>query len=355
MKAVQGLTLGLLLAAAGASAQDYGRQVPWDTEETGASGMLPRGNVQNARPLSIRTARPGCFLAAGFPVIRALIEPADSVERASVLFRPEGYSLWYQVPMRRSGEGFLAVLPKPRPSAQRVHYVVEVVAPGHPRARGQQLVAPVVEEPALCTGAPAETVESAAVGVRVPDGAPTVPPVPPGFVPVGAVSLEEGARKKGKLPLMIAGGFVTTLGVLFAAPPAGQTRDLPVAASEISFLDSVPPPDSRFSLRALPQLTVRMRVRTPRAVGPGNLRVVLFRSFSGTGVGVPCAVLVAPHGGFGAGGPQEVQISGPLQQAMVCQPADRMRLSLEENGTVVVSTGSPPAPPDYPARFFIDP
>lgn len=346
------LALCLLLAAEAGGAQDYGRQVPWDNDETGASGMLPRGNVLNARPLSIRTARPGCFVAAGFPVLRALIEPADSVERASMLFRPEGYALWYQVPMRRSGEGFLAVLPKPRPSAQRIHYVVEAVAPGHPRARGQQLSAPVVEQAAQCAGAPAEAVESAAVAVRVPDGAPLVPPVPPGFVPAGAVAVAVPASKSKTLPLVIAGGFAGVLGALAALPDPATVKAPPAATSEISFLASDPPPDSRLSLSALPTLAVRLRVRPPRPVGPGAIRVTLFLSLSGNGT--PCAVLVGQHAGFGAGGPQEILISGPLQQAMVCQPADRMRLALEENGVTVLSTGAP-GPPDYPTRYFIDP
>jgi hypothetical protein len=346
------LALGFLLAAAPAGAQDYGKQVPWDVEEGGSSAML--GTAQSARPLTIRTAHPGCFLAAGFPLIRALIEPADAVERAMVLFHPEGYPLWYQVDMRRTSDGFLAVLPKPRPSARRIHYMVEVLSPGRPRGRGQQLSAPVVEEPAACPGSPAETVESAAIGVKVPKGAPMVPPVPPGFVPVGAVNIEKTTRGGGKTPLIVAGGLAGAAVGIFALPdanPAGASD--PEPPNEINFLESNPPPDSRFSLRSLPSLTVRLRVRTQRAVGPGNVRVTLFRSFGG-GTGTPCAVLLAPHGGFPAASPREIQVTGPLQNAMVCQPADRMRLAVEENDTVVVSTGAARSP-DYPARFFIDP
>jgi hypothetical protein len=345
--------LALFLAAAAAEAQDYGKQVPWDVEEAGSSAML--GTAQSARPLTIRTAHPGCFVAAGFPVIRALIEPAEVVEQAMVMFRPEGYPLWYQVSMRRTGEGFMAVLPKPRPSARRIHYMVEVLAPGRPRGRGQQLSAPVVEEASACAGSPAETVESAAIGVKVPKGAPVVPPVPPGFVPVGAVNTEKTARGGGKTPLIVAGGLAGTAAAVFALPDASPPESgEPEATDEINFLDSKPPPDSRFSLRALPTLTVRLRVRTRRAIGPGNVRVILFRSFFGAGPQTPCGVLLAPHGGFPANSPQEIQVSGSLQNAMVCQPADRMRLAVEERDVVVVSTG-PVQSPDYPARFFIDP
>jgi hypothetical protein len=84
------------------------------------------------------------------------------------------------------------------------------------------------------------------------------------------------------------------------------------------------------------------------------VRVILFRSFFGAGPQTPCAMLLAPHGGFAAGSAQEIQVTGPLQNAMVCQPADRLRLAVEENDVVVVSTGAAKSP-DYPARYFIDP
>jgi len=352
MRAAPVLALGFMLAAASAGAQSYGRDTPWDDDENMAA-TLPRGNVQGARPLRIRTARPACFVAAGFPVVRALIDPFETVESARVFFRPEAYPLWYQVPMVRSGEGFLATLPKPRPSAQRVHYFVEATAPGHPQARGQQHIVPVVEDAAQCTGAPAETAETAAVAVRVPKGAPMTPPVPPGFAPVGAVNLEDPERQKSPLSLVIAGGFAAAVGGLFALPGPHQDPPAEGPRNEITFIDSMPPPDSRLSLSSGPLLAVRVRIRTQLAVGPGNVRVVLFRAFGG-GPEAPCAVLVAAHAGFPADAPQEVTVSGPFQQAQVCQPSDRLRLTLEENGRVVVSTGLG-SPADYPARYFIDP
>jgi hypothetical protein len=39
---------------------------------------------------------------------------------------------------------------------------------------------------------------------------------------------------------------------------------------------------------------------------------------------------------------------------MSCQPADRLRLTLEEGGRVIVSTGTPEVP-DYPATYFLLP
>ena len=38
--------------------------------------------------------------------------------------------------------------------------------------------------------------------MKVPKGAPVVPPVPPGFVPVGAVNTEKTSKGGGKLSIL---------------------------------------------------------------------------------------------------------------------------------------------------------
>jgi hypothetical protein len=290
-------------------------------------------------------------MAAGFPVVRALIDPPDTVESASVLFRPEGYPRWYETPMRREGEGFLAVLPKPRPSARRIHYVVQVMAPGHPRSRGREHSAPVVEELTQCGGAPAETAETAAISVRVPSGAPTVPPVPPGFAPVGTANLQDPERRRSALPLIIAGGFGGALAGVFALDTETEPPAV-TATTDIAFTGSTPPPGGRLSLSGGPALRVfvRIRVSNARALEPGVIRVTLYR---GSSVARPCAVLVAPHAGFGAGSQPELPVTGPFAHAEVCQPSEFIRLELEEGGRLIASTGANGR--DLPARYFIDP
>ena len=97
------MTLAALTLAAAARAQSYGHDVPWSEDPNNSeAATLPRGNVRLAVPLRIRTSHPACFVAAGFPVIRALIDPADNIYRARVLFRPHGLPLWYAVAMRRT-------------------------------------------------------------------------------------------------------------------------------------------------------------------------------------------------------------------------------------------------------------
>lgn len=351
------MAAALLFAAGAATAQDFGHAMPWDDDESRAGNMagqvFSRGNVQ-VGPMRIRTSRPACILNGGFPVVRALVEPSDTVASVSLSFRPEGYALWYQVPMKKSGEGFLGVMPKPRPSARTVRYYVQVIPTNGPPLRGNEVAAKVVEEPAQCGGVPAETVETAAIAVKVPKGAPAQPPVPPGFEPVGTVSLEPPRRGGGKTPLLVAGGFAGVLGALFATsnqPTLDTPADTPANSNRIEFVDSNPPPDTHLSLRAGLQLSVRLRVRLGGGLGTGLGVVTLFSSFS---PGSPCAVLAAPMGQLLPGSTQEVVLAGTLQQARVCQPANAMRIEILQNGTVVAGTGNA-AQPDFPARYFIDP
>ena len=104
--------------------------------------------------------------------------------------------------------------------------------------------------------------------------------------------------------------------------------------------------DFRFALRGL--------MRQPGFAAVAITTLALGLGASAAIFSVFRAVLLAPHGGFPAGAPQEIQVTGPLQDAMVCQPADRMRLAVEQGGAVMITTGQP-ASPDYPVRYFIDP
>ena len=344
----------LFLAAGAAHAQDYGHQAPWDDDANSGGQVFQRGNQQSG-PIRIRTSRPACLLSAGFPVVRALVEPSDTVAAVTLHFRPEGYPLWYQLPMKRSGEGFLAMMPKPRPSAQRVLFFVEVKTLDARPLRGNELSARVVEDPAQCEGPPAETAERAAIAVRVPKGAPAVPPVPPGFEPVGTVSLEPFHQGSGgKTVLYVAGGFAAALGGIFAS---GDPRPSPMPSTtpnQIEFVDSVPPPDSHLSLSSGAQLNVRLRVRINSGLSAAGLvRVTLLSTFSPA---VPCAVIEVPIGSaLPPNFTQEVLVSGPFSQARVCQPAHSLRLEIVLNGTVVAGTGMGGGQPDVPARYFIDP
>jgi hypothetical protein len=314
--------------------------------------LVPGEGVKFMGELRITPEKPACILAGAFPVLRATIEPFDTVDAARVHFRPEGYRLWYSVPMQRTSDGFLARLPKPRPSAQRVRYFVE--ATGYrARARSLEHTVAVVEQESQCTGAVAAAVDSAAIPVQVPKGAPRVPPVPPGFVPAGTVP-EVGPGHGTREALVAIGAGAAALGAVFVVRP-----DVPEPveraaniAPELTVLASSPPPGSTLSIADGAPLSLRLRVRVHQSVHPGQVTVSLYRAAEG--VLRPCGVLAINHNGFLQGAVNEIEVAGPLQQARPCEPSDRVRIVLTQLGTAFLTTGTPGLP-DGDLRYFVVP
>lgn len=211
----------------------------------------------------------------------------------------------------------------------------------------------VVEDPAECTGKVAEAVDTASITVGVPRGAPPVPPVPPGFEPVGAVG-EEKPGSAARDSLIVAGavaGAAGTAALLRGEQPVPLPPERQISP-ELTVLDSVPPPESRLSLAQGAVLSMRVRLRLHQAVHGGEVQVVLFRNAEGTLR--PCGVLHAQHNGFAQGAVQEVLVSGPLQEARPCEPSDRVRIIVTQLGQEFVSTGRPGIP-DQVLRYFVSP
>jgi hypothetical protein len=254
--------------------------------------------------------------------------------------------------MQRGKDAFVALLPKPRPSAQRILFFIEAEAL-RMRARSLEQAVRVVEDPAECTGPVAEAVDTASITVGVPKGAPPVPPVPPGFEPVGAMG-EEKPGSGGRDSLITAGVVAAAAGaaaVLRGEEPARVTPEQQISP-ELTVLDSVPPPESRLSLAQGALLSVRVRLRLHQAIHAGEVQVLLFRNADGALR--PCGVLHAQHNGFLQGAVQELMLSGPLQEARPCEPSDRVRIIVTQLGQEFVSTGRPGIP-DQVLRYFVSP
>jgi hypothetical protein len=244
------------------------------------------------------------------------------------------------------------LLPKPRPSAQRVAYFVEAEAYKQ-RRRSLEHTAAVVEDAAECAGEVAPHMESASLVVRVPKDAPSVPPVPPGFEPVGAAG-EEGPGHTGRDLLITSAVLAGAAGAgvaLKGEDPVIQTPQEQIHA-ELAVLDSMPPPESRLSLAQGAVLTLRVRLRLTQAIHAGLVTATLFRLDEG--VLRPCGVLRAQHNGFAQGATNDVQLSGPLEQARACEPSDRVRLLVTQLGAEFISTGRPGLP-DPTLRYFVSP
>ena len=68
----------------------------------------------------------GCVVAGKFPRFDARLDPAASVARARLHFRPEGGPHWYFVDMKSEAGLFRGILPKPQSTLHRFSYYIDV-------------------------------------------------------------------------------------------------------------------------------------------------------------------------------------------------------------------------------------
>jgi hypothetical protein len=160
--------------------------------------------------------------------------------RLQVRFRVPGESHWYAIDMRPEGGAWTARLP--RVTRDRFEYQILLQGPtlDAPSVTASHLV-DVVGDPAACSTSSVAAVDSQIL-VHVPDGAPLVPPVPPGFSPVGVLAVsevEEGGRSK----LLLAAAAVVPLGVGAAAVAASSSGGSTPKAEPVA--------DPRFKVGAL--------------------------------------------------------------------------------------------------------
>ncbi len=141
--------------------------------------------------VSIEHPAVGCVAVDKFPRFEARIEPAGSVARARLHFRPEGWPHWYSVPMRREGTAFFGVLPKPEKKLQRFDYYISATDAGLREGRTPERTPVVVSGPGGCQRDKVLAValkKAAQVMVNVPEGIANLPLVPAGFSTDGVIA-----------------------------------------------------------------------------------------------------------------------------------------------------------------------
>jgi hypothetical protein len=117
-----------------------------------------------------------CIVAGRFPKLDACFAPQDAVARARVYFRAKGGIHWYFVEMRPEGGCYTGVLPKPKLSAARVDYYIDVLDRSFAEGRTPEHGARVVEGGMECKDKMvAMGLASASILLGVPAGAPAVP------------------------------------------------------------------------------------------------------------------------------------------------------------------------------------
>lgn len=183
-----------------------------------------------ARALEIDHAPLTCAAPDHYVLVGARGVPADAAVSAEVGFRLDARSPWYTVAMIRDGAAWSATLPRPTGALRQFEYRVVLTGPDASTAA----TAPIsLRVEADCPAALGTAVASAIV-VRVPPGAPTVPPVPSGFSPVGATA-------PGAAPRLVKKGLSATTFAVGAAVVAAGGAGAALALREEGPL--VPEPD----------------------------------------------------------------------------------------------------------------
>jgi hypothetical protein len=186
-----------------------------------------------------------CALPERYVRVVARGVPAGDVAAGSVGFRAGPRSDWYTVGMVAKDGEWTAFIPRPTATLARFEYRVALT--------GTDAATVTTPPLGVSVGAdcPHEGVAVAsAIVVLVPAGAPAIPPVPPGFSPVGATAPQADRRpaRKG----LSAGKLLLGAGVLAAAgggaAVAGREGEpAPLDVPGFRFDRTMPPPGAIIS------------------------------------------------------------------------------------------------------------
>lgn len=307
----------------------------------------------HAAELAIRHDPPACVLAETFPRLAAQVDPPGQTVRVRLAFRPETASAWHGVTAEPFEGGFTAVLPRPRTTAQRIHYHFEATGPDTAVVASDEYVARVVLDAASCVGTVADSVPYASVLVDVPPGAPLVPPVPPGFDPVGAVASvpHKGSSNKkiGALAGVALGGAAVAVGALAVEPDKETVR--PLRAS-IQVRSSTPPLFGQVSVSGN-SMSVEVFAQTARTLPAGEAWLVIHNN--GTNPAErPCGVLSGPYPPIQATQAVQFTVRTPFLAAAPCGAATFARIIFRNvTGQQLFQSGSPEFPDATVSYTFV--
>lgn len=214
--------------------------------------LVGSGLAAERAQVAIEHVPVGCVPADRFPRIEARLTPPRGVRAAEVQFRAGRGGGWYSTPLKRQGDSWSAVLPRPKAGIGRIEYRIaaswqEAAASASAsttyRADGASdqaaRVSPsptyrvdVVSDPSACATTALLALQST-IEVRVPLGAPLVPAVPAGFDPVGVVAAQEREPGDSKKAGLLVAGALGAASVAGAFPATG-TRPTPAPATPLS-------------------------------------------------------------------------------------------------------------------------
>ena len=195
-----------------------------------------------------------CAAPDGYAHVSARGVPAEAVASGEVRFRVDPRGAWYTVRMTPSDGAWTAALPRPQSLLKGFEYQVALTgADAQSVTRGPVTVEVRSDCPA------AGTAVADAIVVQVPPGAPLVPPVPPGFSPVGVTG--PPVAKSSHRGLKVLGGVaVAGVGAGVAAAVGSTTHAAPEEPQALTFAFDGVTPQPGTTLTAGSTLTVFLRV-----------------------------------------------------------------------------------------------
>ena len=220
-------------------------------------------SAPSAAAIEIRHQPLPCVVADRFARVAATATPA--AHTAELRFRADPAGPWYAVAMKPENGEWSAFLPRPTASLPRFEYSIAMAGEGQDTAETPAYPVTVGTDPAACGGADRSAVSSSIV-VRVPDGAPLVPPVPLGFNPTGVVAAEKPVSGGGKKAFIIGGAAAAaaTIGAL-AVGQGGTGPPGPDPFPSFFFDGTIPSPGSTVSINnGTLQILMRMDREPPQ-------------------------------------------------------------------------------------------
>jgi hypothetical protein len=235
---------------------------------------------------------------------------AAPVAGAELQFRA-GQGDWYAVRMTAQGETWSGMLPRPQPRLERFEYRLAATdAKAEVSYSSMQAVTVgMCPEPGDTAAEVAEPIV-----VRVPEGAPLVPPVPAGFSPAGVVAAERPANPSAWRKVAWIGGAAAAAAVGAAASGATSSPPEVPEAPEFAIAAITPPSGSDVSASGDP-ITVLVDVRgEPRE----PLTFTWVAGLRSAGASAEPCLLMTGVASIGRERPLTLALTGPLRRRGFC-------------------------------------
>lgn len=277
-----------------------------------------------------------CVAYERYTRIAARGVPGDDVASAQLQFRAAGGGGWYSVGMAADGTEWAAFLPRPIRPLTGVEYRIVLRGSDAGEATTPSVSVPAREE--CADGGRSAAAVEAPIVVRVPKGAPLVPPVPAGFSPAGVVAAEERARPSTVKTLAVGAGLLGAVGatVALADGAEGPPPEL-TGTPSFAFVGTAPVAGSTLSLARRDPLTVMVLV-SGDARGPLSLSWTV--QLLGAGGETVCATMGGSLFVFLVP-PYTMYLTAPLLRSGACGErfeVDRARLHVSVSGRPAFDT-----------------